>query len=81
MAYETEKEYETNGAGNTQKVIYKNSNGEEYTSTELKNIRNMKLSNIVEVGYPLLDNLIKQSENYTHYEELVEKYNSFAIGM
>ena len=27
------------------------------------------------------DNLIKQSENYTHYEELVEKYNSFAIEM
>ncbi len=28
--------------------------------------------------YREADNLIKQSENYTHYEELVEKYNSFA---
>ena len=28
--------------------------------------------------YRMADNLIKQSENYTHYEELVERYNSFA---
>ncbi len=28
--------------------------------------------------YRNADNLIKQSENYTHYEELVHKYNSFA---
>ena len=25
------------------------------------------------------ENLIKQSENYTHYEELVERYNSIAV--
>ena len=25
------------------------------------------------------ENLIKQAENYTHYEELVERYNSIAV--
>ena len=29
--------------------------------------------------YREADNLIKQAENYTHYEELVERYNSIAV--
>lgn len=66
-----------------EEILNRETNNFKESMTQRKDLRKyMKKESIylrATKPYREADNLIKQAENYTHYEELVERYNSIAV--